>query len=114
MVGGPAQAVRRCGAGDRLFACWLLSLLGLRRGEVLGLSGVTSRSRATVTICRSRVLVDGKIIDKSPKSRRSAGTCRCSSRSRPCLEALYALQGTEKDSAGRLTRRGRQQLHRRR
>lgn len=61
--------------GDRLYACWLLSLLGLRRAEVLGLMwSDVSYADGTITIARARVLVDAKVIEKCPKSRRSART----------------------------------------
>jgi len=57
---------------DRLAASWWLSALGLRRGEVLGLLwSDINLDAGTVTIGRSRVLVDGKIIVKVPKSKRS-------------------------------------------
>ena len=68
-------------APDRLAACWLLSLLGLRRGEVLGLRWPdVSFTGGTLTIARSRVLVGREVIEKGPKSRRTSGCCRCSSR----------------------------------
>ena len=88
-------------SADRLFAVWLLSLLGLRRGEVLGLRWLDiSFTGETLTIARSRVLVDGKVIEKCPKSRRSARTLPLFQPVTAVLEALYALQGTEKNAAG--------------
>jgi integrase len=88
-------------AGDRLFACWLLSLLGLRRGEVLGLKwSDISFTDATVTVRRSRVLVDGEIIVKSPKSRRGYRTLPLFEPVTSALEALYTAQLAEKAAAG--------------
>jgi integrase len=88
-------------AGDRLWACWLLSALGLRRGEVLGLKwSDISFTEGTVTICRSRVLVDGKIIAKSPKSRRSWRVLPLFEPVTGVLEALYKAQLGEKAAAG--------------
>lgn len=68
-------------AADRLAACWLLSALGLRRGELLGLKwSDISISDGTLTIARSRVLVDAGS-SRSGRSRGGrSGSCRCSSR----------------------------------
>jgi integrase len=77
-------------AADRLAACWLLSALGLRRGEVLGLRwSDVDLDAGTLTIARARVLVDGKVIEKSPKSRRS---WRVLPLFEPVTAALAALQ----------------------
>ena len=98
------EQVRRfvtAAAADRLYACWLLSLLGLRRGEVLGLRwSDISFTDGTVTVRRSRVLVDGKVIVKSPKSRRGHRTLPLLGPVTGALEALYALQLAEKAAAG--------------
>jgi len=71
------EQVRRfiaAAAGDRLSACWLLSLLGLRRAEVLGLrwSDAVSFTGDTLTVSRTRVLVDAKVIEKSAEERARA------------------------------------------
>lgn len=82
-------------ADDRLAACWLLSALGLRRGEVLGLKwSDISVSDGTLTVARSRVLVDGKVIVKSPKSKRS---WRVLPLFEPVTGALEALRGRQRD-----------------
>ncbi len=87
-------------ASDRLAACWLLSLLGLRRAEVLGLNwGDISFTGGTVTIARSRVLVGYQVIEKSPKSRRSARVLPLFEPLTGALEALYARQAAEKSEA---------------
>lgn len=59
--------------GHRLRACFLLSALGLRREEILGLRwSDIDRDAGTVTIARARVLVDYRVIEKEPKSEKSA------------------------------------------
>jgi integrase len=86
---------------DRLAAAWWLSAMGLRRGEVLGLRwSDIDLDAGTVTIGRSRVLVDGKIIEKSPKSRRSWRTLPLFGPLTKALEALQATQMAELDAAG--------------
>jgi integrase len=63
-------------ATDRLYACWLLTLSGLRRSEVMGLrwTDVDLKAR-TLTIRRGRVLVDGKrTVEDRPKTERGART----------------------------------------
>lgn len=87
------RAFLAAAAADRLAACWLLSVLGLRRGEVLGLQwpGV-DLDAGTLTIARARVLVDGDVIEKSPKSRRST---RVLPLFEPVTAALAALQATQ-------------------
>ncbi|MGV7394690.1 site-specific integrase, partial [Mycobacterium kansasii] len=59
----------------RLDACWLLTLGGLRRSEVLGLrwSDIDHDAR-TVTVAQGRVVVGGGTVTGAPKSHRSART----------------------------------------
>jgi integrase len=61
-------------AADRLFGCWLLTMCGLRRSEVLGLRWPDlDRSTGTLTISRGRVLIDGKrTVEGKPKTERGA------------------------------------------
>jgi integrase len=98
------EQVRRfieAAASDRLYACWLLSLLGFRRAEVLGARWSGANLLAgTITIARTRVLVNGQVIEKGPKSRRSARTLPLFEPVTGALEALYARQAAEKDAAG--------------
>ena len=78
-----------------------MSALGLRRGEVLGLKwSDISFTDGTLTIARTRVLVDGKIIVKSPKSRRSWRTLPLLEPVTGALEALQARQREEMEQAG--------------
>jgi len=88
-------------AATRLFALWLLSLLGLRRAEVLGLKwSDVSFTDGTLTIARTRVLISGKVTEKGPKSRRSARTLPLLGPVTAALEALYAVQAAERAAAG--------------
>jgi integrase len=77
-----AVAFLRHVRADRLYAAWLLSLLGMRRGEVLGirridldLDGVQAalfrfpEGTPTLEVVENRVLVEGKIFVGTPKSR---------------------------------------------
>jgi integrase len=95
------QQFIKAAAGDRLYDCWLLSLCGLRRGEVLGLKwSDISLTEGTLTIARSRVLVNAKVIEKGPKSTRSARTLPLFQPVSSALEALYARQQDEKAAGG--------------
>lgn len=65
------------GVNDRLALAWMLSLYGLRRGEVLGLrwSDVDFKSeQPTLTVDVSRVSVAGEVIEQDPKTARSRRT----------------------------------------
>jgi integrase len=86
---------------DRLFACWLLSLLGFRRSEVLALMWPDVRlGEGTITITRARVLVNGKVIEKGTKSARGNRTLPLFQPVTAALEAMYVRQAAEKDAAG--------------
>lgn len=88
-------------ASDRLWAAWLLSALGLRRGEVLGLKwGDISFTDQTLSVRRSRVLAGGVVIEKGPKSRRSWRVLPLFEPVSGALEALYKAQLAEKAAAG--------------
>jgi integrase len=68
-------------------------VLGLRWSDI-------DLSAGTVTIGRSRVLVDGRVIEKSPKSRRSWRVLPLFGPLAGALEALQATQMAELDAAG--------------
>lgn len=58
-------------ANDRLFACWLLTLFGLRRSEVLALAWPdVDVSTGTLKIVRGRVDVNGRSVLGKPKTAR--------------------------------------------
>ncbi len=66
-----AETFREAVRGHRLFACWLLSLYGLRRSEVLGLRwSAIDLDTATVSIRRGRVSVGSTTVVGAPKSER--------------------------------------------
>ncbi|MEO6715169.1 MAG: tyrosine-type recombinase/integrase [Mycobacteriales bacterium] len=97
-----AKAFLVVALGDRLAPAWLLSLYGMRRGEVLGLrwSDVDLEQR-TVTISQTRASVGGTLVVTSePKTARGrrqlpldAGVCAA-------LKSLLARQAAEKRFAG--------------
>lgn len=95
------RAFLAAAAADRLAACWLLSALGLRRGEVLGLRwSDVDLDAGTLVIARARVYVDGQVIEKGPKSRRSARILPLFEPVTSALASLQALQISELDTAG--------------
>lgn len=61
-------------AADRLYGCWLLTLCGLRRSEIMGLRwSDLDLQKGILTILRGRVLVDGKrTVEGEPKTERGA------------------------------------------
>ena len=88
-------------SGERLAACWLLSLLGMRRGEVLGLRwSDVSFTDATLSIRNTRVTVGGAVIQKGPKSRRGYRTLPMFEPVTGALLALYERQVAESKAAG--------------
>lgn len=88
-------------ASDRLAAAWLLSMLGLRRAEVLGLRWTDiSRDARTLTIRRTWVLVESKPVEKGPKSKRSARTLPMLDVLAAALDKLEAVQFGELEAAG--------------
>jgi integrase len=88
-------------ASDRLHAVWLLSALGLRRAEVCGLMWPDiDLTAGTLTIAHTRVLVNGRVIEKCPKSKRSARTLPLFEPVPGTLRALRKRQLEEKLAAG--------------
>jgi integrase len=64
-------------ATDRLHAAWRLALLGLRRGELLGLRWTDVDLEAkTIAICHTRTLVATQVQEGTPKTE----TRRCEHR----------------------------------
>lgn len=89
-------------ADDRLYAAWLLTLLGMRRGEVLGLRwSDVDLTRGTLTIAQNRVLVAGRVEIGTPKTRNSARTLPLPEPVATALKALKACQARERLAAGR-------------
>lgn len=108
-----AVAFLRHVQGDRLYAAWFLSLLGLRRGEVLGLSwedidltGEKARERKlppgtpSLVVVRNRVSVAGKVHVGTPKARRSRRTLPLPEPVVTALRKLKATQASDRLAAG--------------
>lgn len=88
-------------AEDRLHAAFLLTMYGLRRGEVLGLRWEhIDLDAATVTIAATRVCVAGQVIDEAPKSARSNRTLPMDTALVAALRKLRATQAAERLAAG--------------
>lgn len=89
-------------AEDRLYACWRLSALGLRRGEVLGLRWADlDLDGGTLSIAQSRVaLNDGTTIVDAPKTARSRRVLPLDPSLVAALKALRARQAAERLAAG--------------
>lgn len=88
-------------SGERLAACWLLSLLGLRRGEVCGLRwSDISFTDATISIENTRVTVGGEIVEKGPKSKRGYRKLPLFQPVTGALLSLYETQVAEARAAG--------------
>lgn len=94
---------------DELYVLWRMALLtGLRRGELLGLQirdvDVTSRC---LTVRQNRVMVAGRVVTKSPKSKRSVRSVVFDAVTADLLNVLVAdrsdsdgLLFTDKNGAG--------------
>jgi integrase len=96
-------------AEDRLYVAWLMSLYGLRRGEVLGLrwcdidlTGRLARERGlpegtpSLVLRTTRVIVDGEVIHSEPKTAKGKRTLPLDA---PMVAALTALQLRQRDEA---------------
>ena len=97
------SAFVRVAEKDRYHAAWLLSLMGLRRGEVLGLRWVDVRlgDSPQLTIRQSRVLVTSdNIVISPPKTGRGHRTLPLEPPVAKALLALQELQATEAQAAG--------------
>lgn len=86
---------------DRLAACWRLSVLGERRGEVLGERWDDwNADGGTITVARARILVGGRVAEKSPKSERGIRTLPLDAATMAALTALRKRQLEERLAAG--------------
>jgi integrase len=79
---------------DDLFGCWLLTLYGLRRSEVLGVrwSAVDFKA-ATLAVRGGRVLVDGKrTVETDPKTDKGARTLTMPANLAAALRTMHVAQ----------------------
>jgi integrase len=97
-----AEAFRAHVQDDRLYACWLLTLAGCRRSEVLGLAwSAVDFSSKTVTVAQGRVVIrGGGTTTGEPKSERSRRTLPMPTEVMVALRALHARQASERLSFG--------------
>jgi integrase len=87
---------------DRLYACWLLTLAGWRRSEVLGLAwSAVNFDTGTVSVTQGRVVVRGAgTATGAPKSERSRRTLPMPADVMAALRALNAQQKRERLALG--------------
>ena len=97
-----AERFREHVRSDRLYACWLLTLAGWRRSEVLGLSwSAVDFDAGTVSVTQGRVVVRGAgTATGAPKSERSRRTLPMPSDVMLALRALSAQQKRERLAFG--------------
>jgi integrase len=88
--------------GDRLYACWLLTLAGWRRSEVLGLAwSAVDFDAGTVSVAQGRVVVRGAgTATGAPKSERSRRTLPMPAEVMAALRTLNAQQKRERVALG--------------
>jgi integrase len=87
---------------DRLHACWLLTLAGWRRSEVLGLSwSAVDFDAGTVSVAQGRVVVRGAgTTTGAPKSERSRRTLPMPADVMAALRTLNSQQKRERLALG--------------
>ena len=87
---------------DRLYACWLLTLAGWRRSEVLGLAwSAVDFEAGTVSVSQGRVVVRGQGTNTgAPKSERSRRTLPMPADVMAALRALRTRQAAERLALG--------------
>lgn len=97
-----ADAFRQHVRGQRLYACWLLTVCGLRRSEVLGLTrDAVDYDAGTVAIVQGRVAVDSlETAIGDPKSARSRRTLPVPADVLAALRAFKAVHASERLALG--------------
>lgn len=96
-----ARAFLRVAAGDRLHAAWLLSLHGLRRGEVVGLPwSAVDLDAGTLSVAQARVAVAGEVLLSGTKTARGTRVLPLPDDLAAALRALRARQAAERLAAG--------------
>jgi integrase len=97
-----AEQFREHVRSDRLYACWLLTLAGWRRSEVLGLAwSAVDFDAGTVSVAQGRVVVRGaQTTTGAPKSERSRRTLPMPADVMAALRMLNAQQKRERVALG--------------
>ena len=97
-----AEQFRKEVRTDRLYACWLLTLAGWRRSEVLGLTwSAVDFDAGTVSVAQGRVVVRGAgTATGEPKSGRSRRTLPMPADVMTALRALRANLAAERLAVG--------------
>jgi integrase len=97
-----AERFREHVRSDRLYACWLLTLAGWRRSEVLGLAwSAVDFEAGTVSVAQGRVVVRGAGTETgAPKSERSRRTLPMPTDVMAALRTLNAQQKRERLALG--------------
>jgi integrase len=87
---------------DRLVACWLLTLAGLRRSEILGLRwSDVDLDAGTVSVAQGRVVVEGRgTVTGDPKSKRSRRALPMPADVLTALRAFKVRQAEERLALG--------------
>jgi integrase len=104
------QRFKAVAGRDRLSAAWLLSLYGLRRGEVLGLRWERSERWSWVDLDAgelhiggpeaTRTVVAGTVVLGPPKTKRGERTLPLDTELRAALRALRATESQDRLAAG--------------
>ena len=100
----PEEAVqfREHARDERLVACWLLTLAGLRRSELLGLRwSDVDLDGGTVSVAQGRVVVEGQgTLTGDPKSKRSRRALPMPADVLAALRAFKVQQANERQALG--------------
>lgn len=107
---GQVEAFKAVARRDRLYAAWLLSLYGLRRGEVLGLRWQVDDRWSWVDLAAgglriggqeaTRTIVAGQEVLGPPKTKRGARELPLDDELTAALRSLRATQAAERLAAG--------------
>jgi integrase len=88
-------------ADDRLAAAWMLTMFGMRRGEVVGLRwSDVDLEAGTLTICKTRVSIGTQTIEEDPKTERGRRTLPLPADVVAALRRLRATQAAERLRVG--------------
>jgi integrase len=102
LTGAEVARVAEAAEAHRLSGCWLLTLNGLRRSEVMGLRWSDIADDGTLTVERGRVLVDGHDTSVGPpKTKRSVRELPLPPHIRKALAVMRTRRDEEMLALGR-------------